>query len=122
MAKSPTPGTASRNEQVLRARVGAHSATGSSTDPSAPLFRESDPATTAKPQGLEAQIVALPDPLRLRMSLVARQAASSDAALEPVLHLLVDGSPAKISAIAHAFRTNEPLREQWERTFEILRA
>jgi hypothetical protein len=108
MADNPTPHTQSARERVLRATVSGGSVTGVAKAPVA--------------RGLEAQIVALPDPLRLQMSLVARKASSSDEALEPVLRLLVPGSPAKLAAIAQAFRTNEPMREQWERTFEILRA
>lgn len=70
---------------------------------------------------LADQVRALPEPVRLQMSLIARGANSSEEALEPIIELLVDGSVAKRAAIANAFRTNEPLREQWERTYEILR-
>ena len=63
----------------------------------------------------------LPDPLRMAMSLIARQAAGPDEALEPVIGLLVENEPVKRDAIVLAFRTNTPLREQWLRTYEILR-
>jgi hypothetical protein len=63
----------------------------------------------------------LPDPVRVAMSLIVRQADSPDAALGPVIELLVAGDAAKHAAIVAAFRSNEPLREQWLRTYEILR-
>jgi len=64
---------------------------------------------------------SLAEPVRLAMGLIARQAKSPDDALEPIIDLLVRDEPAKRDAIITAFRTNEPLREQWLRTYEILR-
>jgi hypothetical protein len=66
-------------------------------------------------------LASLPDPVRLAMSAIAHQAGSPEAALEPVIGLLVGDDPAKCAAIVNAFQTNEPLREQWLRTYEILR-
>lgn len=66
-------------------------------------------------------IAALPEPLRLAMALLAKQAAGPDEALGPIIGLLVDGDADKQASIVNAFRTNEPLREQWLRTYEILR-
>lgn len=64
----------------------------------------------------------VPDVVRMKMELIARASASSDRALAPIVKLLVGDDPAKINAITIAFQTNPPLREQWERTYEILRA
>jgi hypothetical protein len=58
---------------------------------------------------------------RLQMELVVRRSASPEAALPLVIDLLVPGSPAKRAAIVSAFTENEPLREQWARTWEVLR-
>src|SRR4051812_25549828 len=72
-------------------------------------------SSSAPPRAtLAAQIDALPAELRDQMATAARAATSADAALEPVIALLVSGSPAKRAAIVNAFRTNVPLREQWE--------
>lgn len=74
------------------------------------------------PRALGADsFAALPEPVRLSMSLIARQAAGPDQALAPVIDLLVDGDAEERAAIVKAFQTNEPLREQWLRTYEILR-
>ena len=58
--------------------------------------------------------------LRLRMELVARASASPDAALPYVVALLVEGDERR-AAIVEAFATNDALREQWHRTWEVLR-
>jgi len=71
---------------------------------------------------LQAQLDALPAPVRQAMVNAVASASSADEALAPVISLLVDGPDAKRDAIVQAFRTNDPLREQWERTYEILRA
>lgn len=112
-----------RNEaQAVAARAGGRAAVASgllsqtSTGAVAAMDRQPGAGRLAE------QMRALPEPVRLQMALIAQGAASSDEALAPVIELLVDGSPAKRTAIVTAFRTNEPLREQWERTFEILRA
>jgi hypothetical protein len=59
--------------------------------------------------------------IRLQMELVARCSASPETALPKVIELLVPGDPAKRAAIVSAISTNDPLREQWERTWEVLR-
>lgn len=101
-------------ERVRDAQTGASSATG------AKRFVRAD--STSEPFGGDALgLGALPSPLRMAMSLIARRAGGPDAALEPVIDLLVEGDSAKRGAIVNAFRTNEPLREQWLRTYEILR-
>jgi hypothetical protein len=70
---------------------------------------------------LEAQVNALPSPVRMQMQLIARSATGPDEALTPIIELLVGGSVQKRLAIVNAFKTHDSLREQWERTFEILR-
>lgn len=66
---------------------------------------------------------AVPDVTRMKMELIARASASPDRALVPIVRLLVgDADPAKVDAIVAAFQTNPPLREQWQRTYQILRA
>jgi len=75
------------------------------------------------PNGLAAQVAALPSPIRLQMQLIARQSSRPDDALVPIIDLLVsDGSAPKRAAIVTAFRSHDALREQWERTWEILRS
>ena len=75
------------------------------------------------PSNLAAQVAALPSPIRLQMQLIAIRSARPDDALVPIIDLLVpDGSVQKRAAIVTAFRANDSLREQWERTWEILRA
>ena len=64
----------------------------------------------------------VPDAVRLHMELVARASASPEAALPQVVALLVPGDDeARRAAIVEAISTNEPLREQWERTWHVLR-
>lgn len=58
--------------------------------------------------------------VRLRMELLARASASPETALPHVVALLVDGREQR-AAIVDAITGNEPLREQWERTWEALR-
>ncbi|MCW2974190.1 MAG: hypothetical protein JWN72_2463 [Thermoleophilia bacterium] len=59
--------------------------------------------------------------VRLQMELVARASASPATALPAVIALIVDGSPQKRAAIIAAIEETEPLREQWERTWAVLR-
>lgn len=64
----------------------------------------------------------VPEAMRLQMELVARASASPEAALPQVVALLVPGDDeARRAAIVEAISTNEPLREQWERTWHVLR-
>lgn len=63
----------------------------------------------------------VPDAVRLHMELVARASASPDTALAPIIALLVPGDEARQAAIVAAISANDPLREQWERTWEVLR-
>lgn len=63
----------------------------------------------------------VPDGVRLQMELVVRASATPEAALPKVIELLVPGDPARTTAIISAITGNEPLREQWERTWEVLR-
>lgn len=95
--------------------VGAATATSPSMNSAPHVSRVDD-------SGLASQVAALPEPIRLHMQLIARTASSSDAALAPIIELLVDGSPQKRAAIVTAFRSHDALRAQWERTYEILRA
>lgn len=67
----------------------------------------------------------VPDATRMQMELVARASATPEAALPHVIRLLVPGDAeadaARRAAIVTAIGTNVPLREQWERTWEVLR-
>lgn len=63
----------------------------------------------------------VPDGVRLHMELVARASVSPEAALPQVIALLVEGDDARRAAIITAINTNDALREQWERTWEVLR-
>jgi hypothetical protein len=58
--------------------------------------------------------------VRLRMELLARASASPATALPHVVALLVEGDEQR-AAIVEAISGNEPLREQWNRTWEVLR-
>lgn len=58
--------------------------------------------------------------VRLRMELLARASASPATALPHVVALLVEGDEQR-AAIVAAITGNEPLREQWNRTWEVLR-
>lgn len=59
--------------------------------------------------------------VRIRMELIARTSASADAALPHIIALMVAGDESKQAAIVEAITENEPLQEQWQRTWEILR-
>lgn len=63
----------------------------------------------------------VPVAVRLQMELVARSTATPAAALPDVIALLVPGDPARSTAVVAAINSNDPLREQWERTWEVLR-
>lgn len=63
----------------------------------------------------------LEDATRLHMELLARASVSPDAVLPDVIALLVPGDAARRAAIVAAIRSSDPLREQWERTWEVLR-
>lgn len=63
----------------------------------------------------------VPDGVRLHLELVARASASPQAALPQVIALLVPDDAVRQAAIITAISSNEPLLEQWERTWEVLR-
>lgn len=63
----------------------------------------------------------VPVAVRLQMELVARSTATPAAALPDVIALLVPGDAGRRVAIVAAISANDPLREQWERTWEVLR-
>ena len=63
----------------------------------------------------------VPDGVRLHLELVARASASPETALPQVIALLVPDDEVRQAAIVAAISTNEPLLEQWERTWEVLR-
>ena len=73
------------------------------------------------PGGSTPMLAGVPAVVRMQMELVACASATPEDALAPVIELLVDGSPQKRAAIVAAISTNDPLREQWERTWEVLR-
>jgi hypothetical protein len=59
--------------------------------------------------------------VRFKMELVACASDTPDEALPHIIALLVQGSPGKRAAIVAAISQNDPLREQWERTWAVLR-
>ncbi len=63
----------------------------------------------------------VPRALEMKMELVARASASPERALPVMIDLLVDGGAEKRAAIVEAIATNDSLREQWERTWTVLR-
>jgi len=58
---------------------------------------------------------------RLQMELIARSTSNPAEALTAMITLIVEGSPHKRAAIVTAISENDPLREQWERTWAVLR-
>jgi hypothetical protein len=58
--------------------------------------------------------------LRMRMELLVRASASPETALPHVIALLVEGDERR-AAITEAITTNDALREQWHRTWQVLR-
>jgi hypothetical protein len=81
-----------------------------------------DAASRALVRGVdEVRMFGDVDPqVRLRMELLARASASPETALPHVIALLVEGDERR-DAIVKAITDNEPLREQWHRTWEVLR-
>lgn len=111
MATDRTTGT-HRDASTALGAASASTATGGSAPRS---MRPSQPVDL----GLGGPV---PEPLRREMQQVARESAGPDEALEPIIGLLVGGgSPQRRAAIATAFRTHDALREQWMRTWELLR-
>ena len=76
-------------------------------------------ATAADEPGM---LGGVPHDQRLQMELVARASRTPDDALDQVLSILLGGTGERHAAVAGAFRANDALREQWERTWEILRS
>lgn len=58
--------------------------------------------------------------VQLKMELLARASSSPETALPFVIALLVEGDERR-DAIVKAINENAPLREQWLRTWEVLR-
>ena len=84
--------------------------------------REDVPSGAAAGDGGAADLFGdVPPAVRLQMELIARASSDPEAALPEVIALLVPGPAAKRAAIVTAISTNDPLREQWERTWEVLR-
>jgi hypothetical protein len=59
--------------------------------------------------------------VRLQMELVARTSASPATALPAIIGLIVEDNPRKRAAVISAIEHTPPLREQWERTWAVLR-
>ncbi len=78
-------------------------------------------AGPAGDDSMAMQIAAMPDPVRMQMQVIARTSLNEDHALEQIIELLVQGGPEKRAAIVTAFRSNDALRTQWQRTFELLK-
>lgn len=75
----------------------------------------------ASVDGTEVQMFGDVDPaIRLKMELLARASASPETALPFVIALLVDGEERR-EAITTAISDNDALREQWHRTWAVLR-
>ena len=71
--------------------------------------------------GVEVQMFGDVDPaIQLKMELLARASASPETALPFVIALLVEGDERR-DAIVTAIAGNDALREQWQRTWEVLR-
>lgn len=96
------------DETTAQSMAGAATTTGPAIQPS-------------RSSGLSAELDALPSFVRRQMQVIARASGSSDEALEPIISLLVAGSDEKRAAIVSAFRSNVPLRSQWEAAFLQLR-
>lgn len=77
-----------------------------------------DESTSGEGAGLFDVVSAA---VRMQMELVARASASPATALPAIIALIVDGSPQKRAAVIAAIEETEPLREQWERTWAVLR-
>ena len=100
-------------EHTLRAAVDAVAPTGSTTVGA--VGRDASNGCD------EVRMFGDVDPaIRLRMELLARASASPETALPFVIALLVDGDERR-AAIVDAINTNDALREQWQRTWEVLR-
>ena len=63
----------------------------------------------------------LSDPMRLKMELVARASASAETALPAIVSIIAGADETHRDAIVTAIMSNQPLREQWERTWAVLR-
>jgi hypothetical protein len=120
---------ASGNDTEMRASRSYRAGGRSAVVAGAPTSQTGDPANgrtgdaDRAQNGLVAQMAAMPSPIRLQMQLLARQSSRPDDALVPIIDLLVaDGSERKRAAIVTAFRSHDALREQWERTWELLRS
>ena len=75
----------------------------------------------ASVDGMEVQMFGDVDPaIQLKMELLARASASPETALPFVIALLVDGDERR-EAIIQAISDNDALREQWHRTWDVLR-
>ena len=99
-------------EHTLRASAGAVAPQGSTTV---------DAAGRSVACSHEVQMFGDVDPaIQLRMELVARASASPETALPFVIALLVEGDERR-AAIVTAISENDALREQWHRTWEVLR-
>lgn len=102
----------------------------SATTPAAPGARATLPGThtmDVRQSRTDAERPAhdafseVPAQLRREIALAAQAASGVDVALQAVIALLVPGSTERRAAIVEAFTTNEALRAQWLRTYEILR-
>ncbi len=75
----------------------------------------------ASVERVEVQMFGDVDPaIRLKMALLARASATPETALPFVIALLVEGDERR-DAIVEAISTNDALREQWHRTWAVLR-
>ena len=93
-----------------------------SLEAAAPLASTTvDAARRGAAPACEVQMFGDVDPaIQLRMELVARASASPDTALPFIIALLVEGDERR-EAIVTAISENDALREQWHRTWEVLR-
>jgi hypothetical protein len=104
---------ATRSGQHLRERLAGHAGHGTAT-----LATRLDQSRAAAEATMFGDV---PDGVRLHLELVARASASPATALPQVIALLVPDDEVRQAAIVAAISSNEPLLEQWERTWEVLR-
>ncbi len=106
-----------RTGQRERLRVDANRLAGTTTLSSTPASRAEDTSSCVRSMFGDDVSAAM----HLQLQLVVRASESAETALPDVIALMVPGNAAKRTAIVNAISSNEPLREQWYRTWAVLR-
>jgi hypothetical protein len=109
---------AAHTDSKLRALRGARAVRSASSSSTAAGQEHEPRATESMGDSLFDGVSAA---VRMQMQLVARASASPATALPAIIALIVDGSSQKRAAIISAIEETPPLREQWERTWAVLR-